>query len=170
MSRASAPTKRTSNTVSVALEGVRAPRWGEGFRRFCLGALRSMGAQGWDLSVLLCDDPTMRALNARYRGIRRTTDVLSFSQREGAGVPGGTAAATRTAGDLVISLDTLRRNAARFGVPEGEELRRLAVHGLLHLAGMDHGAGHGDAMLRRQEQLLAALGRRMPGGMGRKRG
>ena len=45
------------------------------------------------------------------------------------------------AGDIAISLDALGRNAARFEVSENEEMKRLLVHGLLHLAGMDHGTG-----------------------------
>ncbi len=144
----------TANTASIALAGLRAFAGSERLRRFCLAAMRAMGAEGWDLSVLLCDDATIRGLNRRYRGADRATDVLSFSQREGRATPG----CPREAGDLVISIDTARRNAARLGIDESEELRRLAVHGLLHLAGMDHGRGRGNAMLRRQERLLAELG------------
>ena len=139
--------------MSVALGGVRAPPWLGAFRLYCRSAMRAIGAEGWELSVLLCDDATIRGLNARYRGIDRATDVLSFSQREG----GAAAGSASAAGDLVISLETARRNAGRLGVGEGEELRRLAVHGMLHLAGMDHGRGRGGAMLELQERLLAGL-------------
>ena len=60
-----------------------------------------------------------------------------------AGSPPGRA----VAGDIAISMDTLRRNARDFEVTEDEELKRLLVHGILHCAGMDHGAGKGRAML-----------------------
>lgn len=143
---------RARNTVSISVDGLRAPAWRERLRRFCLAALGEMGARGWEVSVLLCDDRAMRRLNARYRQEHAATDVLAFPQREG---PRG--GDPRMAGDVVISLDRLRRNSIAFGVSEAEELGRLAVHGLLHLAGMDHGGRHGDAMLLRQELLLQRL-------------
>ena len=61
-------------------------------------------------------------------------------------------------GDIAISLPALGRNARKFGVSENEELKRLVVHGILHLAGMDHGRGKGGAMLSLQEDLLERLG------------
>jgi probable rRNA maturation factor len=76
--------------------------------------------------------------------------VLSFPEQEGRkGEP--------VAGDIALSLDALRRNAAEFNVPENEEMKRLLVHGLLHLAGMDHGRGRGGRMLDLQERLLESL-------------
>jgi probable rRNA maturation factor len=54
-------------------------------------------------------------------------------------------------------MDTLRRNARAFDVTEDEELKRLLVHGILHLAGMDHGSGKGREMLSLQERLLERL-------------
>ncbi len=51
----------------------------------------------------------------------------------------------------------MRRNALDFEVSEDEELKRLVVHGILHCAGMDHGAGKGRGMLVFQERLLDAL-------------
>jgi probable rRNA maturation factor len=79
--------------------------------------------------------------------------VLSFRQDDGAGPAAG-----RTVGDIVISVGTVRRNADGRGVPAGEELARVAVHGLLHLAGMDHGRGRGGEMLALQEALVERLG------------
>ena len=143
------------NTVEVALAGVAAPRWRAGLAAFCRRALAAAGIDGWDLSVLICSDEVIRDLNARYRGIDRATDVLSFSQAEGARVArtGG----RRLAGDLVISVETLRRNAVERGGGEESELARLVVHGILHLAGMDHGPGRGRAMRDRERKLAAAL-------------
>jgi probable rRNA maturation factor len=139
------------NTVEVALSGVAAPPWRKELVRLCRRALEAAGIDGWDLSVLLCSDAVIRDLNARYRGIDRTTDVLSFSQTEGRRVAG--TGQQRLAGDLVISVDTLRRDAA----DEEGELKRLVVHGILHLAGMDHGRGRGRAMRDRERRLVAAL-------------
>jgi probable rRNA maturation factor len=95
---------------------------------FVEAALARLDIDDWELSVLFCADPFIAALNKQYRGIEAPTDVLSFSQED-----------THIAGDIVISVDTLARNARDFKVPADEELKRLLVHGILHLAGYDHG-------------------------------
>ncbi len=135
-------------SVEVVVQGVRRPRWTPRFARFCQAVLEKTAEGPWELSVLLCGDARMTELNARYRGLDKPTDVLSFSREE----PG------RLAGDLAISLETLARNAAAWGVTLDEELKRLAIHGILHLAGMDHGKGKGRAMARRQAALARELG------------
>lgn len=75
-------------------------------------------------------DADMRELNRRYRKVDRTTDVLSFAQRDGGDVG--------ILGDVVISYDTAVRNSQRFSVTVEGEIRRLVVHGILHLLGFDH--------------------------------
>jgi probable rRNA maturation factor len=159
------------NTVAVSVRGVRAPPWRAGLARFCRSALAAAGIDGWDLSVLLTSDEAIRRMNARYRGKDRATDVLSFSQAEGVRV--AEHGRRRPAGDLVISVETLRRNARAEGATgdrradEVTELKRLVVHGMLHLAGMDHGRGKGGAMRDRERRLAAALaGERIAAGGG----
>lgn len=141
------------NAVEVAILGIRPPRWHAGLPALCRRALDAAGIDGWDLSVLLTGDEGIRGLNARYRGKDRPTDVLSFPQGEG---PRNHREA-RVAGDIVISVETLRRNAADRGLDERDELARLLVHGILHLDGMDHGEGRGRAMLDRQRRVLGKL-------------
>ena len=75
-------------------------------------------------------DADMRELNRRYRKVDRTTDVLSFAQRDVGDVG--------ILGDVVISYDTAVRNSQRFSVAVEGEIRRLVVHGILHLLGFDH--------------------------------
>ncbi len=75
-------------------------------------------------------DADMRELNRRYRKVNRTTDVLSFAQRDVGDVG--------ILGDVVISYDTAVRNSQRFSVTVEGEIRRLVVHGILHLLGFDH--------------------------------
>ena len=75
-------------------------------------------------------DGDMRELNRRYRKLDRTTDVLSFAQRDVGDVG--------ILGDVVISYDTAVRNSQRFSVTVEREIRRLVVHGILHLLGFDH--------------------------------
>ncbi|HVO39295.1 MAG TPA: rRNA maturation RNase YbeY [Spirochaetia bacterium] len=145
-------------TVEVAVDGVPRPRWSRRLASFCGDVLQAAGASAWELSVLLCGDERMTELNKRYRGKDRTTDVLSFpraSVRTGRG-PRPLQGAL-VAGDIAISLPTMQQNAREFGSTDGEELKRLLVHGILHLAGMDHGRGKGAAMMTLQGKLLAAL-------------
>ena len=141
---------RPRRSIEVTAAGLRMPPWRTRLARFILRALREAGYEEWDVSVLLCGDERMADLNGRYRGRKGPTDVLSFPREE-------TVRPGRVEGDLAISLPTLRRNASAYGCTPDEELKRLAVHGLLHLAGMDHGSGRTGPMFSLQEQLLEAL-------------
>ena len=98
----------------------------------------------------------MRRLNRDWRGKDRPTDVLSFAQAEG---PGG--APPGLLGDVVISLDTARRQAAERAAPLGAELDRLLIHGVLHLLGYDHERSPAEARrMQRRERALGATARR----------
>lgn len=144
------------NRVDVAFEGIDEPAWTDRLVAFAERALAEEGIDGWDLSILLCGDPTIRDLNARFRGKDESTDVLSFELGETYRDEDGSERCS--AGDIAISLDTLRTNAAYFSVDEDEELRRLVVHGILHLSGEDHEDNDPSRpMLRRQEEILGAL-------------
>ena len=151
MKKASRPGSRPgARLVEIATDGVRAPGVASRLARFCGKALREAGFSTWQVSILLCGDERITELNGRYRRMHEATDGLSFPAEENrTGEP--------VAGDIAISLDALRRNAAKFDVPVNEEMKRLLVHGLLHLAGMDHGRGKGAEMFALQERLLEAF-------------
>lgn len=83
------------------------------------------------VNVIFTDDRRMRSLNQQFRGLDRSTDVLSFNMDE----PGD---ADATFGEIYISVPTARRQARDFGNSPGQELLRLTCHGLLHLFGYDH--------------------------------
>jgi len=121
-----------------------------------------LGSTDAELSILLVDDAAMRLLNREWRGLDRTTDVLSFAQREGQGP--GDRPPTSLLGDVVVSLDAARRQSRRFGHPLERELARLLVHGILHLVGHDHVRGEKRAREMRHEERrllrLLAAGRR----------
>ncbi len=104
---------------------------------------------GAELSLVLCDDAAIRALNARWRQVDAATDVLSFPQDDEV-----------VLGDLVISADTAARQAAERGHGLRDELRVLLVHGLLHLLGYDHELGPGPLaeMAEAEGRLLDRLG------------
>jgi probable rRNA maturation factor len=143
--------------VEVAVEGIAAPRWRGRLRPFCERVMKEVEASAGELSILLCGDQRMSALNARYRGKDGPTDVLSFPGGNRALHRAGALEGAAVAGDIAISMDTLQRNARAFGVTDDEELKRLLIHGILHCAGMDHGAGKGRGMLALQGRLLDAL-------------
>jgi probable rRNA maturation factor len=73
----------------------------------------------------------MKELNLLYRGLDRTTDILSFSQIENSNQH-------FILGDIVINLHQAKRQAVEYDLTLNEELKRLLIHGLLHLIGYDH--------------------------------
>lgn len=114
-----------------------------------------------ELSLVLCDDAFIRALNRQWRGIDSATDVLSFAMGEGE----DSDLNTQILGDIVISLDTAARQAAELGHGVPEEMRVLLVHGFLHLLGYDHIEPDDAAeMAEAEARLLAMLGA-APGGL-----
>jgi probable rRNA maturation factor len=128
-------------------------------RDFMLSVLDDLNIAHWELSVLFCSDSYMRELNAKYRNKNEPTDVLSFT--DGTEFFADDSTKKIAAGDIAVSLDTLAKNCAEFGVTQDEELKRLLVHGILHLNGYDHDGvltgsdGAGDStMLQLQENIL----------------
>ena len=151
------------NRVMVHVAEVPLPEWIKPLKEFVLKVLFLLKKDKWDLSILLCGDETIKALNEIYRGKDEATDVLSFPLGEGLDFPsdGKRRSKRHIPGDIVISLDTLRENARRFQVEEDEELRRLLIHGILHLDGMDHKTNdEAEPMLRLQEQILSKLSKK----------
>jgi len=108
---------------------------------------------GWtdgELSVSLVDDVEIARLAGDYGRRRHATDVLSFPAAEG---PGGRFAGP-VLGDVVISLDTAKRQAARRGLTLARELDALLIHGCLHVLGMDHLRAGDRARMRALEAHL----------------
>ena len=99
---------------------------------------------GAELSILLTGDEYIRELNRTHRGKDKATDVLSF--------PGnGT-----VLGDIAISVDTARRQAAEYDAPLQNEINRLLIHGLLHVLGHDHHEPAERAAMEAEERRLAS--------------
>ena len=103
-------------------------------RRFLDEVVRRV-VRGRSIACLVTGDAEVRRLNRRFRGKNSATDVLSFPSLEKNGPPG---AKNGFAGDLAISVDRARRQAAEHGHSLEDELRILILHGALHLAGLDH--------------------------------
>lgn len=106
-----------------------------------------------ELTLALVCDAKMRALNKRYRGIDRATDVLSFPADP---LPPGVPGRSRFLGDVVIATGVAKRQARSVGLPVETEMRRLALHGLLHVLGYDH--EQDDGRMGRLEHRLRRKG------------
>ncbi|MCX8073708.1 MAG: rRNA maturation RNase YbeY [Candidatus Binatia bacterium] len=124
-------------------------------RAFVQRALELVQEPEGEVCVQLVDDATIHALNRRYRGKDRPTDVLAFAAREGPRVPGD----EQWLGDIVISVETAERQAREHGHSLLREVHCLTVHGLLHLLGYDHERSAAEArrMRRKERWLLRAL-------------
>jgi len=97
-----------------------------------------------EVGITFVDDKEIRKLNREYRKLDKATDVLSFEMGE-----------EGMLGDIVISVETAGRNSKRFGVSLGDEIRRLVVHGILHLLGYDHmKKSDRKAMMKKEEGYL----------------
>lgn len=149
-----------SNTVFIDLdESCPAPLWFDKVEPFVFSVLEKIEVKNWELSILFCTDPFIAALNKQYRNIDGPTDVLSFEQ--GDEYIDDSGITHFSAGDIVISIDSLMANAQAFDETPNEELKRLLIHGILHLKGLDHGDDHIDRseqpsseMLQMQERIL----------------
>ena len=151
------------NRVALSAQEFPLPKWALRLKKYTRNVLNVLGKDKWDISVLLCGDKTISSLNSRYRKKNGATDILSFSLDEGEKFPGR---GKRKYSEIIISLDSMRSNARRFKICEDEELRRLLIHGILHIDGMDHAGSlepvgslenKSEPMLLLQEKILARL-------------
>jgi probable rRNA maturation factor len=126
-----------------------------------------------ELSILLTDDAYIRTLNATHRGKDRPTDVLAFPQDESepqddsqdATLPeqaqlGHAPGEERLLGDVVISLDTARRQAQRRKRQLIDEVAFLLAHGILHLLGYDHQNDADEARMNAMTKRLVQAAQR----------
>jgi probable rRNA maturation factor len=116
--------------------------------KFVARASRASKLQG-TVNVLVTGSAELRALNRRFRAKDQPTDVLSF--------PPGPCFVNGLAGDIAISADIARQNARRLGHSAAQEIKILALHGVLHLVGYDHERDAG-AMAGKEEKLRRSLG------------
>lgn len=105
----------------------------------------------WQLGIQFVNDVTMQAAHLEYMNIDEPTDIMTFPYADDDDIWGDSEAG----GDLIISVDTARENAASAGWSHSDELNFLVAHGLLHLLGWDdHSDADRKAMLDRQQALI----------------
>ncbi|MBQ1682787.1 MAG: rRNA maturation RNase YbeY, partial [Bacteroidales bacterium] len=100
-----------------------------------------------DISIIFCSDPYILDINQRYLQHDYFTDIITFDYCEGKVL----------SGDLFISIDTVRENAAEYGASFEEELSRVMVHGLLHLIGYDDHTPEEQKEMRGKEDYYLSI-------------
>jgi len=119
--------------------------------------LLALSLERAELSVLLCNDASIRELNRMYREIDKPTDVLAFPQSEEGDE--GPSTVPGLLGDVVISLETARRQAGKARRPVSAEVTMLLAHGLLHLLGYDHRTPAEERRMKARTDVLCAAAR-----------
>jgi probable rRNA maturation factor len=125
-------------------------------RRIAKTVLAEVGAPDAELSISFVDDTYIQELNRRYLGRNKPTNVLAFSMREGE-FP---SLHPHVLGDIIISVDTARRQSDRFGLTDAEMIVLLMIHGILHLLGYEHEGtrkGAREMALKQKELLLMSI-------------
>ena len=132
----------TYNTENVRFPAIKRRETTAWIRRVAATYGKKVGEVGY----LFCDDDKILEVNREYLGHDYYTDIITFDYDEG----------NVLNGDLVISLDTVKTNAEKFGKTYDEELHRVIIHGVLHLCGInDKGPGEREIMEAAENKALA---------------
>lgn len=127
-------------TVDISIEGnVSIPFRGVGesfVKRLARFALEILDFKKNDrVSIIFCDDKTIHKINKEYRKKNRPTDVISFAYNES---PFPVAGKFRHVGDIYLSLERAQEQSIEYNHSIRDEIIRLIVHSICHLAGYDH--------------------------------
>ncbi len=110
--------------------------------------IKTEGYKTGEISIILCGDRYLLNINKQYLQHDTYTDIITFDNSEQADV---------IAGDIFISIDRVQENAAKFGVPEQDELHRVIIHGILHLCGYGDKKKEEKVMMTDKENFYLAL-------------
>ena len=133
--------------ITILTQGVDAPKFDlEKLTTWVEAVARDHGRQVGRLTYLFCDDEYILKTNIEFLGHDYYTDIITFDY----------STSRRIAGDMVISLDTVRSNAKQCGAQYDDELCRVVIHGVLHLCGInDNGPGEREIMEEHENAALA---------------
>ena len=116
--------------------------------RWIRGTAKAEGLHTGDIAVVFCSDDYLLEMNRTWLGHDYPTDIITFDNSD---LPHGT-----VSGDLLISVDTVRRNAAEYNVSPDEEMQRVIIHGVLHLCGYGDKTPDEALAMRRKEDFYIA--------------
>ncbi len=138
--------------ITYNAEGVKRPNF---LRRMTSAWIRLVAARHekkiGTISYLFCSEEKMLETNRTYLQHDYYTDIITFDNSEGDTI----------SGDIIIAPETVRSNAAKYGTSYAEELRRVIIHGVLHLCGIDDKAPGAREIMERHENDALALFRKM---------
>jgi len=118
------------------------------FKKVAKKVLKAEKKEDSVLSIIFVQSAEMRKLNLEYRKKNQPTDVLSFS---------GSANEENYLGEILICVPEVRKNARIYNQDFEEELKRVLIHGILHLLGYDHERKGDKMMIKKQENYLSHL-------------
>lgn len=135
--------------ITFQTDGVEMPRINEQqIRNWVKAVAATYQKKVGEIGYLFCSDERILEVNRQFLQHDYYTDIITFDYCQG----------NRIAGDLVISLDTVRTNAEQFGAKYETELNRVIIHGILHLCGInDKGPGEREIMEAEENKALALL-------------
>ncbi|MES5006510.1 rRNA maturation RNase YbeY [Prevotella disiens] len=135
--------------ITYNAEGVKLPKIGKReTTKWIKAVAETHGKKVGEIGYMFVDDEKILEVNNEYLGHDYYTDVITFDYCE----------ENELNGDIVISLDTVRTNAEKFGKTYEEELYRVIIHGILHLCGInDKGPGEREIMEDNENKALAIL-------------
>jgi len=117
------------------------PAW---LKKIAKAILKKEKKKKLELSIVLVGQARIKKLNKQYRQKNRPTDVLAF--------------AYNGLGEIVICLEQVKRNAQKFNTSFKDELKRVLIHGILHLLGYDHEQSVKQAQqMRKKEEIYLSL-------------
>ena len=135
-----ASSKKKVYNIEFLCEGeIKTFPWKDKFESMARRLLREEGCEK-DVNIVLCSDEFVRNMNRDYRGLDKVTDVLSYEWREEGFL-----------GEIYIARDQVKRQAPEYGNTFYAEMKRVIVHGLLHLSGYDHIKAADRKVMRKRE-------------------
>ena len=135
--------------ITYDVDGVKMPKIKKRLTNKWIKAVAATyGRKTGDIGYMFVDDEKILEVNKEYLGHDYYTDIITFDYDEDDVI----------SGDLVISIDTVRTNAEKFGKEYTDELNRVIIHGILHLCGInDKGPGEREIMEANENKALAIL-------------
>lgn len=147
-------------SIEVFTKDIEIPEWINSVESFVKNILKAENEDNVCCSITFCSNAYIADLNHKFRDKDGPTDVLSFCERDDSedDIHFPNQDELESLGDIIVSLEQVQENAEYFSVPFEEELRRVIIHGVLHLIGYEHESNtiSQEPMLQHQEKLLQA--------------
>lgn len=140
----------TEGNISLPYKGITTRKLSIYLKKIC----KTLKLKNISIAIIICDNDYIKKINKKYRKKNKSTDVIAFSYRENP-FP-AVKLDSEPLGDLYISLEKAAENAMTYNVGLIEEVKRLLVHGVLHLIGYDHEKSGKDEkiMQKKEEEIL----------------